>query len=168
MYLRRYLLLPVALMVALASLPASGEVYKWVDERGVTNYSNDPPSALKAANKVALVPDRISVYSPDKNLTDAVAAFRQQINSSRGSDIVRQDADRLAYQRAAAAQSAQASPCSDYNGGNCSGTATDYYPAYPYFPVIAAAPRQNRPRAVGSFVNHPMHAGLGNRGLPIR
>ena len=54
---------PVAgslLLLALAAAPAAyGQMYKWVDERGVTNYSNEPPRG----QKVTPVQDRVSTYS---------------------------------------------------------------------------------------------------------
>src|SRR6185295_16693149 len=43
--------------------PAHAQTYKWVDERGVVNYSNTlPPSAAK---KIQPVADRISTYDSD-------------------------------------------------------------------------------------------------------
>ena len=66
-----------ALPIFLAAVPASAQVYKWVDERGVTNYSNQPPADPEAVKKLGLVEDRISVYTPDRALTQAVEAFRQ-------------------------------------------------------------------------------------------
>ena len=56
-------LLALTLLLAAA---AHAETYKWVDERGVINYSNTPPpTALKAAQTVA---DRISTYETDPML----------------------------------------------------------------------------------------------------
>src|SRR5262245_12153146 len=65
-------------LFALATLLllASGlhaETYKWVDERGVVNYSNTPPpAAAKAAPQQ--IPDRVSTYEPDPALR-RVAAY---------------------------------------------------------------------------------------------
>ena len=51
--------------------PAHAQTYKWVDERGVVNYSNTlPPSAAK---KIQPVADRISTYDPDPRLQRAIA-----------------------------------------------------------------------------------------------
>jgi hypothetical protein len=58
--------------------PASAELYKWVDERGVTNYSNEPPPASPTANKVTRVGNKISVYTPDESFMQAVKAVREQ------------------------------------------------------------------------------------------
>ena len=66
----------VAAVCAIA--PASAELYKWVDERGVTNYSNDPPPAAATANKLARVNNTISVYTPDAGFMQAVKALRER------------------------------------------------------------------------------------------
>ena len=60
------------LALALILIPAAhAETYKWVDEKGVVNYSNTPPPS--AAKKVQPVADRISTYDPDPRLQRAIA-----------------------------------------------------------------------------------------------
>ncbi|HUQ26254.1 MAG TPA: DUF4124 domain-containing protein [Burkholderiales bacterium] len=55
----------LALTLLLASA-AHAETYKWVDDKGVVNYSNTPPvKATKAAQTVA---DRVSTYETDPML----------------------------------------------------------------------------------------------------
>jgi hypothetical protein len=72
------------LVAALAALPAatafSAQLYKWVDERGVVNYSNQPPADPQAAAKVATVEDRLSVYTPDPSLVRDIEAERQRMS----------------------------------------------------------------------------------------
>jgi hypothetical protein len=52
----------LALTLAIAPT-AQAETYKWVDERGVVNYSNTPPpGAAKASQKIA---ERVSTYEPE-------------------------------------------------------------------------------------------------------
>lgn len=60
------------LALALLLAPAvQAETYKWVDERGVVNYSNTPPpAAAKAPQQVA---DRVSTYQTDPALRTAAA-----------------------------------------------------------------------------------------------
>ncbi|MGH8701096.1 MAG: DUF4124 domain-containing protein, partial [Burkholderiales bacterium] len=72
----------IVLVAAFAAAPATAQIYKWVDERGVTNYSSEPPADPKAASSMRVVEAQISVYTPDKALTQAVEAFRQ--GSNRG------------------------------------------------------------------------------------
>lgn len=56
-------LLALTLLLAPA---AHAETYKWVDDKGVVNYSNTPPpAAAKAAQTIA---DRVSTYETDPML----------------------------------------------------------------------------------------------------
>ena len=64
----------LALLVLAPGLHA--ETYKWVDERGVVNYSNVPPATQKA--KAAPIEDRVSVVPRDPNADAAAAAARDQ------------------------------------------------------------------------------------------
>ena len=62
-----------ALTLILLAPALRAETYKWVDERGVVNYSNTPPpSAAKAgARQVA---NRVSTYESDPGFRQAAAA----------------------------------------------------------------------------------------------
>jgi len=109
-YARFILMLTVA-----ACAPASAQqLYKWVDERGVTNYSNHPPADPKSAKNVRPVEDRLSVYSPDPGLTQAIEDNQKNFDQrqrerARIEAMERQaEAERQAReQRAAAARQAQ-------------------------------------------------------------
>jgi hypothetical protein len=130
----------IALLAILASAPASAQVYKWVDERGVTNYSSQPPT--DAAKKVAIVEDKISVYTPDKALMRAIEAARPRSNqglSERVASLERQlEAERRARQYASAAEPQAAyDPCQGGREIDCGGFYSGYYPYGPAY-VIAA------------------------------
>jgi hypothetical protein len=61
-------------LLALAFLTLStahAETYKWVDEKGVVNYSNTPPPA--AAKNAQTITERVSTYELDPALRQAVA-----------------------------------------------------------------------------------------------
>ena len=68
----------IALTALLAAPPVAAQLYKWVDENGVTNYSNQPPPNPKAAKNLRPLEDRLSVYSPDEGLTQAIDDARQK------------------------------------------------------------------------------------------
>lgn len=77
-------LLPVSLALALGSATAHGaELYRWVDAKGVTNYSTQPPTDVNNNGKVSVVPNTISVYTPDKDLLEQVEATRQRAIEER-------------------------------------------------------------------------------------
>jgi hypothetical protein len=68
----RFVFACVALSVA---APAAAELYKWVDQNGVTNYSNEPPQGLGASYAVG-VENRLSVYTPDPVFLQTVKTMR--------------------------------------------------------------------------------------------
>jgi hypothetical protein len=61
------LAVPLCALSLLAPVSLHAQVYKWVDERGVVNYSNEPPKDVVKAKKAEPVPDdRLSVYSASR------------------------------------------------------------------------------------------------------
>ena len=106
----------VPLLVALAafgSAPASAEIYRWVDESGVTHYSDQPPA--NRAHKADLVSqDRVSTYQSDPvalramaeaasriradNLARRVDRLERELAAARGSQYAATDASALQQQ----------------------------------------------------------------------
>jgi hypothetical protein len=64
----------IILFLAAAATPGLAETYKWVDAKGVVNYSNKPPP--QAAAKPQVVEDRVSVVAADPSTGPAVAAMQ--------------------------------------------------------------------------------------------
>lgn len=92
------LLLIFALVLACA--PVSAELYKWVDERGITNYSGEPPPAAATANKLSRVENKISVYTPDDGVLQATKAMRERaIKALAEPDPVRSPVARIAVEQ---------------------------------------------------------------------
>jgi len=75
MAVRRMVVHRLTMILALlaATPPALAETYKWVDDKGVVNYSNKPPPAQ--ATKQQVVEERLSVVAPDPALGPAIAAM---------------------------------------------------------------------------------------------
>jgi hypothetical protein len=44
--------LPLAVVLAALAIPASAQLYKWVDDKGVTNYGSTPPANARSVEKV--------------------------------------------------------------------------------------------------------------------
>jgi Domain of unknown function (DUF4124) len=133
--MRRVIPLTSVLAVMLAAIPAHAQVYKWVDEHGVTNYSSEPPADRNAGVKPATVADRISVYAPEPAVQRTIGAIslgKDRILSDRIDSLERQlAAERQSSQYAAAAEARAAQAAyvqclaerrvdCDYDGG--------YYP----------------------------------------
>jgi len=147
--------LPVLLAAALAAAPAAyGQVYKWVDERGVVNYSSTPPENRKS-QKLDEDKGRVStIEAPD--LSKADAARREQALKDRV-DRLEQDAIRdrqiAANQEAASAEAYRQwrERCIADRRTDCDGPNATYYdPGYPGFypyPVRPGGrpPGQRRP-----------------------
>ena len=71
-------LLNIFVLLALA-VPAFGQVYKWVDEKGVTHYGEAPPQGRQAAE----VPDKLGTPGPQglrpaEDLQEKDREFRQR------------------------------------------------------------------------------------------
>jgi hypothetical protein len=64
----------LAVLLAAAALPLHAQVYKWVDAKGGTHYSDKPPADAQA--KPTLVEDRLSVIPTDPALSAATAQMR--------------------------------------------------------------------------------------------
>src|SRR3954449_5510924 len=132
-----------AALSVLAALPAAAETYKWVDAKGVVNYSNTPPASAKPA-KTVQVEERLSTYESDPALKQAAAASAARSMQSQMSA----DAEWLQRQRLMALKDSYAYPADDYYGAS-------YYPGYYgagyYGPV-------GRPR--------PIRVGLGPHPAP--
>ena len=104
------------LIVALLFGPAlaGAETYKWVDEKGVVNYSNTPPP-----QSAQTVPDRLSSYSSEP-ATNSLADVSRRLEADQQEWLQRQYL--MAMQNAAPPA-----------------PATGYLPAYyPAYGVVAA------------------------------
>ena len=66
------------LALSLAASAGAGELYKWVDENGVINYSNNPPAKTKGGKPATVIEDRTSVYTPEKSVTEALDRSKVQ------------------------------------------------------------------------------------------
>jgi hypothetical protein len=143
----------LGLIALAAAWPAAAQqVYRWVDGSGRVNYSNEPPPAADKLSQAMLsvVQDRVSTIATDKALIEATAAFRRDALSGKGLAIAQRDADRIAQQRAMAAQGTSYDPCAN-NGldPNCGGGG--YYYGAPYAIVGALRPPPRQFQHPGGF-----------------
>jgi hypothetical protein len=126
-------------------------LYKWVDENGITHYSDRKPDDQKTADKVKSVDNApVSVYSPDKTLLRAVENARE-----RASLPAPVEPERTArpYVAPTIPPPMQGDPCA---AGDCG----EYY--YPYAPAYAPRRHGQRlnqavlpPGAIAGNVNSP-------------
>jgi hypothetical protein len=94
-------------VVLLAAAPAWAQVYKWVDDKGVVNYSSQPPANRKS---VLLDPNLVSVstYTPEETPTrsaETKASAKERMLAERIASLERKlDAERFHRQSLADAQ----------------------------------------------------------------
>jgi len=134
-------------LLVIAAAPLYAETYKWVDEKGVTNYSTSPPPQ-KAKAKV-IDDDQVSIVPTDPDLARQAEALRK-----------REQRRRQQQQQQPPAQPAYTSAPEDYNndwwgGGYGWGYAPGNRPVRPAHPIAdrpnrpinVPSPRMNSPRA---------------------
>jgi hypothetical protein len=119
----------LSLLLAGTSLPAAaGTLYRWVDDKGVVNYSSEPPSA--GAKAAAVTQQVTSSYDSDAALA---AAERQNRELRARLDRMQREVDELktrsaapvvayapAPAAAAAPQKIASNACADDPRNNCS------------------------------------------------
>ena len=165
---RRIAVLTAALTAALAfALPAAAQMYKWVDERGATTYSNTPPTTGKLPKKIEAVAERVSVYTPDSTLTRAMEDERRndgkvkyverQVNASRQSNAADARGRQIAYERCIAERRVD---CEAIRAG----ADIHGYDAIPYYAPVYVFGAARRPPLVqpGAAFVEP-RIGLDNR-----
>ncbi len=75
---------------AAVALPVSAQVYKWVDENGITHYGERPPQGRKATE----VPDRLATPAPEVPNRLAMPAPDAGPANRADTDKVRAEADK--------------------------------------------------------------------------
>jgi hypothetical protein len=144
----------LAVALLLVARPLCAETYKWVDEKGVTNYSSSPPASAALARKTRVVEERLSVYTPDPGLLRAI-----QVRPQASSPMPYGAADAFARQRYAVATQAMYDNCLTQRRVDCDGTSYSYGGYFPYMPVLVVVGHVHRPRPVpGPRVRTPSMA----------
>jgi len=149
--MRRYILSSaLASILALAAWPALAQVYKWVDEKGVVNYSNEAPTDRKATQldpKAA----RVSIIGTDDS-TKRTAMTQPSANErvlAEKIDRLERKLDQERYARSVSEAQAQTAADSWYQQClrdrrvDCDYAGMDPYqygygPYYGYWPVVVA------------------------------
>ena len=142
---------------------AQAQIYKWVDDKGVTNYSGTPPKGASSGMAPAIIEDRVSVISPQPALAplgsapayDRLAALERELQAQR---------DALRY---AISQAQQRSPYDQCLAAglraDCDAMLQAAYNNYGYgygyaYPVVVRAVR----------VRPPIMKNPGMRGISVR
>ncbi len=90
--MRRLAAISALLLLAATPLAGAGELYKWVDEKGVTNYGDAPPP--KSARKAVALDETKSSLSVVPGLSkDEVAGMEARAERSRNSRLEQENAE---------------------------------------------------------------------------
>lgn len=179
-------LLLVGVCSTFTAAPAWSQIYKWVNDRGVVNYSNQPPANRKA-KALDLSAITVSVYEAEKPGQRAAAPARSEVASlsDKIDRLERQlEAERQAGQYAASANAralqAADDQCVAERRVDCNSI---YNGFYPYGLTIVFVPRFRRIHVAPIFPVTTGNVTAGNfttfstsrplavariRGLPIR
>ena len=146
--------LPILLSLFVTFAGAT-QVYTWVDDSGVTHFSETPPADREAeTQRIEITPSTAPASVTDDdffsvvNQADRMEARRLE-NEKLAAEKRQADAEARKARAEAAAIQQGAYPDSAYNN-------TRYYPAYPYYPRYGHRPW--RP-GHGHKPVHPVHPG---------
>jgi Domain of unknown function (DUF4124) len=138
----------LAVVLLLVAPHLCAETYKWVDEKGVTNYSSSPPASATLAKKAQVVEERLSVYTPDPGLLRAI-----QVRPQTSYPMPYGAADAFARQQYAVATQAMYDDCLAQRRVDCNGASYYPYGGYlPYIPVFVVGHVRRTPEV------HEFHA----------
>jgi uncharacterized protein DUF4124 len=164
--MRRLILSSALASAFVAAAPAFAQVYKWVDDKGVVNYSNEAP-ANRSSKLLDPKSAKVSTYTPDEALKQTpgpVASLGERVLSEKIDRLERKlDAERAARQladvQAQTVADARYQQCVRDRRVDCDSGMDPYYDPYYYAPYgvpIVVARHHFRPRQVA---NHRHAAG---------
>jgi hypothetical protein len=140
----------VAVVALVVPASAWAQIYKWVDDKGVVNYSSRPPTGRKSA---VLDPNSVSVstYTPDESLTRVSRAKPSAIEKALAERVAslerRLEAERYSRQLLADAQmralDARYEQCLRDRRVDCEYAGLEPYYA-PYWTTVVVSPAHHR------------------------
>ena len=140
-------------VLVLAAAPAAADLYRWVDAKGVVNYSNVPPPQSVKAKRIAETEPTVSVIPPREDRAERLQAAREAALLRRIEQL---------EEELAALRSTPAAPTVVYTYP-APATAVTYPTSYVYpYPVYARP--FGKPGRVHGF--KPRHRGFGAHRAP--
>jgi hypothetical protein len=150
----------LALAVPLA---AQAEIYRWVDDKGVINYSSTRPEGVTKVTQIAEDSGRVSTVPGIPQ--ELIARQRELELEARVQRLERELYEQRARDATAAAQPYPAYPYPAYYSGYAGYAA---YPIYPVYGYRFAAARPVFPRHVRAVVPHAPVRHAPIRSAPVR
>lgn len=94
----RHMILTGTLMLALSTSAMASQVYKWVDEKGVTHFGAQPPQGQEATTiNTAAPPPRPVPSEPAPSFDEQLDPEQAAIDKKVKEDVAKQEAERKQY-----------------------------------------------------------------------
>ncbi|TXR35796.1 DUF4124 domain-containing protein [Ectopseudomonas mendocina] len=94
----RHMILTGTLMLALSATAMASQVYKWVDDKGVTHFGAQPPQGQQATTiNTAAPPPRPAPSEPASSIEEQLDPEQAAIDKKVKEDVARQEAERKQY-----------------------------------------------------------------------
>lgn len=94
----RHMILTGTLMLALSTSAMASQVYKWVDDKGVTHFGAQPPQGQQATTiNTATPPPRQAPSEPVPSVEEQLDPEQAAIDKKVKEDVAKQEAERKQY-----------------------------------------------------------------------
>lgn len=105
-------------------------MYRWVDENGITNYSNNPPPKSHTGKPATIIEDLTSVYTSEKAVTEALQKRAQKSAQPPQNASFTREPDARAKAAATPQPPIPYDPCMTVGDPNCRTTLYDSSPVF--------------------------------------
>ncbi len=94
----RHMILTGTLMLALSTTAMASQIYKWVDEQGVTHFGAQPPQGQQATTiNTSAPPPRPASSEPAPTVEEQLDPEQAAIDKKVKEDVAKQEAERKQY-----------------------------------------------------------------------
>lgn len=94
----RHMILTGTLMLALSTTAMASQIYKWVDDKGVTHFGAQPPQGQESTTiNTAAPPPRSTSSAPPPSVEEQLDPEQAAIDKKVKEDVAKQEAERKQY-----------------------------------------------------------------------
>nr|WP_024309376.1 MULTISPECIES: DUF4124 domain-containing protein [unclassified Pseudomonas] len=94
----RHMILTGTLMLALSTTAMASQIYKWVDDKGVTHFGAQPPQGQESTTiNTAAPPPRSTSSAPSPSVEEQLDPEQAAIDKKVKEDVAKQEAERKQY-----------------------------------------------------------------------
>ncbi|HEY1029079.1 MAG TPA: DUF4124 domain-containing protein [Pseudomonas sp.] len=94
----RHMILTGTLMLALSTTAMASQIYKWVDEQGITHFGAQPPQGQQATTiNTSAPPPRATASEPPPTVEEQLDPEQAAIDKKVKEEVAKQEAERKQY-----------------------------------------------------------------------